>query len=67
MYSFNPKYKQWVSAPPIQPLLMAKELKMEAFMVNRWHNRWDEGIKQNLQWIKEVIRYFKDCDINFFM
>lgn len=30
-----------------------KELKMEGFMVTRWVSRWQEGIQQNLQWIKE--------------
>jgi hypothetical protein len=34
--------------------MLRKELQMEGFGVNRWHDRWDEGIKQNLQWIKEV-------------
>jgi len=28
---------------------------MEGFLVSRWQDRWDEGIKQNLQWIKEVL------------
>lgn len=26
---------------------------MERFLVARWVDRWSEGIKQNLQWIKE--------------
>jgi len=28
---------------------------MEGFLVSRWQDRWDEGINQNLQWIKEVL------------
>jgi hypothetical protein len=27
---------------------------MEGFIVNRWIDRWDEGINYNLQLIKEV-------------
>lgn len=26
---------------------------MEGFIVSRWLDRWFEGIKQNIQWIKE--------------
>lgn len=26
---------------------------MEGFLVNRWLDRWDEGIEANLQWLKE--------------
>lgn len=26
---------------------------MKGFIVTRWRDRWFEGIKQNLQWIKE--------------
>jgi hypothetical protein len=43
----------------MQFLFVGKELKMEGFMVNRWSNRWDEGVEQNLQWIREVTKYFK--------
>ena len=46
---------QWLSAPVLQPVLLRKQLKMEGFIVSRWNDRWDEGIKQNLQWIKEVL------------
>ena len=27
---------------------------MEGFIVNRWTDRWDEGVNYNLQLIKEV-------------
>jgi hypothetical protein len=30
---------------------------MEGFIVRRWLDRWDEGIKYNLQLIKEVRNY----------
>nr|CAD7408565.1 unnamed protein product [Timema cristinae] len=40
-------------APVVQPALISKELKMEGFTVKRWNDRWQEGIKQNIKWIKE--------------
>lgn len=32
---------------------MFKELKVEGFLVNRWFNRWQEGIDANLNWLLE--------------
>nr|CAD7588041.1 unnamed protein product [Timema genevievae] len=40
-------------APVVQPALISKELKMEGFTVKRWNDRWEEGIKQNIKWVKE--------------
>ncbi|XP_059475084.1 prostaglandin reductase 1-like [Neocloeon triangulifer] len=37
----------------IQGAMNRSELKMEGFMVYRWEDRWLEGIKQNIAWIKE--------------
>ncbi|XP_014487691.1 PREDICTED: prostaglandin reductase 1-like, partial [Dinoponera quadriceps] len=37
----------------LQPALLFNQLKMEGFIVNRWKDRWLEGIQQNLQWIQE--------------
>ncbi|XP_032680454.1 prostaglandin reductase 1-like [Odontomachus brunneus] len=37
----------------LQPAIVSKELKMEGFIVRRWKDRWQEGIQQNLQWIRE--------------
>jgi prostaglandin reductase 1 len=42
--------------------MLQKQLKMEGFSVKRWHDRWNEGIKQNLQWIKEVTENFKNTE-----
>lgn len=33
--------------------MVFKQLKMEGFVVWRWNDRWMEGIKANLEWIKE--------------
>jgi hypothetical protein len=35
---------------------------MEGFSVKHQQDRWDEGIKQNLQWIKEVTESFKNTE-----
>lgn len=37
----------------MQPAVVFKELKMEGFVVNRWTDRWNEGIDVNLKWLKE--------------
>ncbi|CAH2980766.1 unnamed protein product [Chilo suppressalis] len=37
----------------LQPAIVFKELKVEGFLVNRWVNRWEEGINANLNWLRE--------------
>ncbi|CAK1580400.1 unnamed protein product [Parnassius mnemosyne] len=37
----------------LQPAIVFKELKVEGFLVNRWADRWSEGIKANLAWLRE--------------
>ena len=42
----------------LQPAIIFKELKIEGFLVNRWIDRWMEGIEKNLAWIREgKLRY----------
>uniref|UniRef100_A0A1B6E909 15-oxoprostaglandin 13-reductase n=1 Tax=Clastoptera arizonana TaxID=38151 RepID=A0A1B6E909_9HEMI len=41
-------------APVIQPFIVKNQLKMEGFLVFRYMDRFHEGAKQNLQWIKQV-------------
>ncbi|KYN10151.1 Prostaglandin reductase 1 [Trachymyrmex cornetzi] len=42
----------------LQPAMLFSQLKMEGFIVKRWSDRWNEGIMQNLQWIREgKLRY----------
>lgn len=36
-----------------QPPIVLKELKMEGFQVFRWLDRYEEGLQQNLKWIRE--------------
>ncbi|XP_046402075.1 prostaglandin reductase 1-like [Ischnura elegans] len=40
-------------ATVVQMPMISKQLKMEGFLVHRWSHRWEEGILQILQWIKE--------------
>ena len=42
-------------APGAEPELVFQQLKMEGFLVQRWTNRWLEGLNQMLQWIDEVL------------
>lgn len=37
----------------VQPYIVSKQLKIEGFLVNRYAERTMEGIKQNLQWVKD--------------
>jgi len=41
--------------PPLQPLMVANQLKMEGFMVWRWleQGRWSEGLEQLKVWVTE--------------
>nr|DBA28191.1 TPA: hypothetical protein GDO54_008589 [Pyxicephalus adspersus] len=41
------------SGPYMHPHILWKQLRMEGFLVTRWHNRYDEGYAQLLQWILE--------------
>lgn len=41
-------------APCIEPVMVFKELKMEGFLIHRWLGRYEEGMRQMAQWIKEV-------------
>lgn len=37
-------------ATPLQPIIIAKQLRVEGFIVNRWFNRWSDGIAQLSKW-----------------
>jgi len=42
----------------LQPAILLNQLKVEGFIVKRWSDRWNEGIMQNLRWIREgKLRY----------
>lgn len=44
---------QQVTVPAPQSNFVWNQLKMEGFIVHRWTDRWMEGVKQMLQWIKD--------------
>lgn len=48
--AYNERYPK---AGAIQGSFAMKQLKMEGFIVDRWLNRWTEGIDQNINWIQE--------------
>lgn len=48
--SYNATELQMV--PATSHSFVGKQLKMEGFLVSRWANRWEEGIKQMAEWIK---------------
>lgn len=41
-------------APCIEPVMVFKQLTMEGFLIHRWLDRYDEGMRQMAQWIREV-------------
>ncbi|KAI8436926.1 hypothetical protein MSG28_010352, partial [Choristoneura fumiferana] len=42
------------------PAIVFKELKVEGFLVNRWLDRWDEGINANMNWLREEKIKYKE-------
>merc|ERR1719245_345441 len=45
--------KEAPKVPAITLAMISKQLKMEGFLVNRWQDRWMEGVLQMAQWIRE--------------
>lgn len=39
---------------------------MKGFIVHRWLDRWNDGIKQNMEWIKQGNLVFRETVINGF-
>lgn len=51
--SYNLAVSEWPKVPILQPHFVFKQLKMEGFLVQRWWNRWFEGLSQLLNWTNE--------------
>ncbi|XP_047004120.1 prostaglandin reductase 1-like [Schistocerca americana] len=50
----------------IQHAAIFRQLRLEGFMYSRWHDRWDEGISQLAQWIREgKIKYHETVTDGF--
>jgi len=58
--AYNADLTKLPQAPVIQPSMVFKELTMEGFVVTRWQSRWNEGIEQNMQWIKQGKLVYKE-------
>lgn len=64
--SYNADVNVLPKAALVQPLFVSSELEMKGFLVYRWVDRWTEGIKQNLKWIKEnKLKYNETVTIGF--
>lgn len=65
--TYNDKTGEPTVAPCCEGTFVAKQLKMEGFLVQRWSNRWMEGLTQMTKWIQEVeitVTIICDYDIN---
>lgn len=53
-------------ATVLQPFIVAKQLKIEGFLVNRYADRTSEGVLQNLQWVKDgKLKYQEHISVGF--
>lgn len=56
----------FLSATVLQPSIVAKQLKIEGFIISRWFNRWSEGIENLQTWInKGQLTYRETITIGF--
>ncbi|XP_056636317.1 prostaglandin reductase 1-like [Diorhabda sublineata] len=46
-------YNEKSEAPFIGMHIFDKQIRIEGFLVTRWVERWNEGIEQNIEWIKD--------------
>ncbi|XP_053985244.1 prostaglandin reductase 1-like [Hylaeus anthracinus] len=51
--SYNSDASSLPKTTILQPAIVFNQLKIEGFIVQRWGDRWLEGMKKNLQWIRE--------------
>ncbi|XP_049873137.1 prostaglandin reductase 1-like [Pectinophora gossypiella] len=58
--SYNETIAEKRRATMLQPFIVGKQLKIEGFQVNRFAERTQEGVIQNLQWVKEGKLKYKE-------
>ncbi|EGI64927.1 Prostaglandin reductase 1 [Acromyrmex echinatior] len=58
--SYNTDRSSLPKCTILQPILSKHELRMEGFLVTRWMDRWNEGIMQNLQWLREGKLHYRE-------
>lgn len=59
--------KEVLKVTAINMPVLFQQIKIEGFIIwNRWNDVWDEGIKQNLHWIKEgKLKYYETVTNGF--
>ncbi|KAF7405270.1 hypothetical protein HZH66_004176 [Vespula vulgaris] len=58
--SYNTDHSSLPKCVLVQPAMIFNQLKMEGFVVTRWNDQWQQGIQQNLQWIREGKIQYKE-------
>jgi prostaglandin reductase 1 len=48
-------------ASEVQTPVKIAHVRMEGFSVTRWRNQWDEGIQQNMEWIRQGNLKYAEC------
>ncbi|XP_014250697.1 prostaglandin reductase 1-like isoform X2 [Cimex lectularius] len=51
--AYNSDPNNLPKAPLVQTDVVLKQLKMEGFLVQRWLDRWNEGIEKNIEWVTQ--------------
>jgi len=64
--SYNNARGDLPKASIIQPAVVFQQLTMRGFIVTSWLDRWNEGIKQNQEWVKEGKLQYKETVTNGF-
>lgn len=56
--SYNSDFQSLPKCTLLQPPMVFNQLRMEGFIVTRWHDRKSEAMQKNLEWLREgKIRY----------
>lgn len=50
----------------MQPIIIAKQLKVEGFIVNRWFNQWPAGVEKLAEWILSGTLKYRETISNGF-
>ncbi|KAK4885642.1 hypothetical protein RN001_001913 [Aquatica leii] len=58
--SYNSNFSDLPKATTIQGFIAIKQLTIEGFLVNKYINRWHEGISTNLKWITDGKLKYKE-------
>lgn len=53
-------------ATVVQPIIVAKQLKIEGFIVTRWLDRWYEAVERLSTWIKSKQITYRETIVDGF-